>query len=233
MSDFYKMDPAAWDFGTAELSLEEEAAYLRIVNAIHKHRGPVPNNDRVLAGLFRSSTRKARSLVDALMQAGKVTIEDGKIWNDRARSDLVHRGFTSISRVESGAKGGRTRAENAAKALKDNNQGQAIASTREEKRREEYSVAKATDGDAIAAPDDLSKELFERGVKFLSKHGVREAQARSVIGKWRKDYPDAEILSAFMDCAKSGAIDPIPWITTRLIPKPVFKPDLSKWGVTQ
>ena len=33
---FYKMDPGAWDFGTAELSLEEEAAYLRIVNAIHK-----------------------------------------------------------------------------------------------------------------------------------------------------------------------------------------------------
>ena len=132
---FYKMDPGAWDFGTAELSLEEEAAYLRIVNAIHKHEGPVPDNDRVLAGMFRTSTRKARALVKALVAAGKIGIEDGKIWNDRARSDLVQRGFTSISRAESGAKGGRTRAENAANALKTNDPTQANASSREEKRR--------------------------------------------------------------------------------------------------
>lgn len=89
MSSYYKMDPAAWDFGTAELTLEEEAAYLRIVNAIHKHDGPVPNNDRVLAGLFRTSTRKARALVDALVASGKVTVEDGKIWNDRAPEEWL------------------------------------------------------------------------------------------------------------------------------------------------
>lgn len=144
MSGFYKMDPAKWDFGTTELSLEEEAAYLRIVNAIHKHDAPVPDNDRVLAGMFRVSTRKARALVEALVAAGKVTIEDGKIWNDRARSDLVQRGFTSISRAEMGAKGGRTRAENAAKALKDNDTGQAIASSRIEENRIEKKEAKAS-----------------------------------------------------------------------------------------
>ncbi len=146
MTDFYKMDPAAWDFGTANLSLEEEAAYLRLVNAMHKHRGPVPDNDRVLSGLFRSSTRKARSLVNALVEAGKIKIEDGFITNERALSDLVHRGFVSVSRSESGAKGGRTRAINAAKALETNNQPQANASTREEKRREEK------EREAIASP---------------------------------------------------------------------------------
>lgn len=233
MSGFYKMDPAKWDFGTANLSLEEEAAYLRIINAIHKHDAGVPDNDRVLAGLFRVSTRKARALVDALIAAGKVTIEDGQIWNDRARSDLVHRGFTSISRAESGAKGGRTRAENAAKSLKDNEASKANASTRIEENREEYTIANAMDGDAIDAPSDLSKELFERGVKFLGRHGVEERNARSVIGKWRKDHPDTEILSAFMDCAKSGAIDPIPWITARLIPPPKFKFDLSAYEAKQ
>ena len=93
-------------------------------------------------------------------------------------------------------------------------------------------VANATDGDAVAAQADLSKDLFERGVKFLSRHGVKESQARSVIGKWRKDHPDADILSAFMDCAKSGAIDPIPWITARLMPPPKFVPDFSKYGVS-
>jgi uncharacterized protein YdaU (DUF1376 family) len=137
MTEFYKMDPADWDQGTARLTLEEEAAYLRIVNSIHKHKGPVPDVDRVLAGMFRTSTRKARSLVSALIEAGKIAVDGGEIWNDRARSDLVHRGFVSISRAESGAKGGRKSAESRAKPLETKEPEQAIGSTREEKRREE------------------------------------------------------------------------------------------------
>lgn len=164
MSSFYKMDPSKWDFGTAGLSLEEEAAYLRIVNAIHKHDGPVPNNDRVLAGMFRVSTRKARALVEALVEAGKITIEGGEIWNDRARSDLVHRGFVSSSRAESGAKGGRTRAENAAKALKNNDQVQAIASSRIEENRIEVVAARdATPVDSQQDQTDREKLLAAMG----------------------------------------------------------------------
>ena len=165
MTDFYKMDPADWDQGTARLSLEEEAAYLRIVNSIHKHKGPVPDVDRVLAGMFRTSTRKARSLVLALIDAGKIVIEDGAIWNDRARSDLVHRGFVSVSRAESGAKGGRKSAETRAKSLQANEPEQAIASTREEKRREDITEAKASD-----ASVDFAKQLWDRGVAFLGRH---------------------------------------------------------------
>lgn len=211
MSDFYRMDPGAWDFGTASLSLEEEAAYLRIVNAIHKHKGQVPDQDRVLAGLFRVSTRKARALVKALQDAGKVTIEDGLIWNDRARSDLVQRGFVSISRAESGAKGGRTRAENAAKSLKDKDTDQAIASSREEKRREELSEAKASD-----ESPDFAKQLWDRGVAFLERNGTPNRQAKAMIGKWRKFYQDTDIFDAFAACSKQGVVDPIPWIAARL-----------------
>lgn len=211
MSDFYRMDPGAWDFGTASLSLEEEAAYLRIVNAIHKHKGPVPDQDRVLAGLFRVSTRKARALVKALQDEGKITIEDGLIWNDRARSDLVQRGFVSISRAESGAKGGRTRAENAAKSLKDKDTDQAIASSREEKRREELSEAKASD-----ESPDFAKQLWDRGVAFLERNGTPNRQAKAMIGKWRKFYQDTDIFDAFAACSKQGVVDPIPWIAARL-----------------
>lgn len=211
------MDPAAWDFGTANLSLEQEAAYLRIVNAIHKHDGPVPDNDRVLAGMFRCSTRKARALISGLIEAEKLTVEDGKIWNDRARSDLVHRGFVSISRAESGAKGGRTRANNAAKSLNGHDIGQAIASSRIEENRIEDSEAKASAVNG-AEEDDFAKQLFDRAVAFLGRHGAAEKQARSFVGKLRKDHPDADIFDAFTACGKAGAIDPIPWLTARLTP---------------
>lgn len=151
--DFYRMEPAAWDFGTADLTLEEEAAYLRIVNAIHKHKAPIPSNDRVIAGMFRVSTRKARALLQALINAGKVSIQDSMIHNDRAISDLIHRGFVSISRAEIGAKGGRTRAENAAKLLKNKDTVQAIGSTREEKRREDIYTGEKFDQFWAAFPE--------------------------------------------------------------------------------
>ena len=213
MTDFYKMDPAAWDFGTANLSLEEEAAYLRLVNAMHKHKGPVPDNDRVLAGLFRSSTRKARALVTALAAAGKIEIADGMISNHRAISDLVHRGFVSISRAESGAKGGRTRAENAAKALEANDQEQAIASSREEKRREEIKREPIGSPKKTPAPPKLrrrpevplppdwvpsdrniadaqdrqfsAREIQDEADRFRDHHLARETRFRDWDAAWR------------------------------------------------
>lgn len=210
MSSFYKMDPARWDFGTANLSLEEEAAYLRIVNAIHKHDAPVPDNDRVLAGMFRVSTRKARSLVDALVALGKLTIEDGQIWNDRARSDLVQRGFVSVSRSESGAKGGRTRAENAAKALKTKEPDQAIASSRiEENRIDTVDTSVSTAADAAADPAKLA---FDAGVAMLTKAGKSPGAARSLIGKWVKAHKAEAVIVALGRAQREGAVDPVAFI---------------------
>jgi uncharacterized protein YdaU (DUF1376 family) len=222
MPDFYKMDPALWDVRTSNLTLEQEAAYLRIVNAIHKHKSPIPYNDRVLAGMFRVSTRKARALVNALIDAGKITSQDGHLTNERAVSDLVHRGFVSVSMAENGAKGGRTRAENASKSLENNNQHQATASFREEKRREENTVAKATDGDAVDLPspyDDFADQVWSRGLAYLVRKGIAEPKARTFIGKLRKDHTDAQIFNAFSECSKAGAVDPIPWITKALQPR--------------
>lgn len=154
------MDPAAWDFGTAELSLEQEAAYLRIVNAIHKHDAPVPNNDRVLAGLFRTSTRKARALVQGLIDAKKLSIEDDKIWNERARSDMVHRQFVSGSASVRGSKGGRTRAENASKSLENIDVPQATASSRIEENRIEVAVAAREAAPIQKQEDPTTREML-------------------------------------------------------------------------
>lgn len=210
MTDFYKMDPAAWDFGTASLTLEQEAAYLRIVNAIHKHKSALPDNDRILAGLFRTSTRKARALLNDLIDAKKVRIEDGLIINDRAISDLVHRGFVSISRAESGAKGGRNRAANAAKSLKDNDTDQAIASSREEKSREDTLDDKSSN--AADAPIDPVKVMFDGGVSLLTSAGIASSKARTLLGKWRKDHGAEAVIAAIGRAKREGAIDPVAFI---------------------
>lgn len=89
MANFYKMDPILWDHATVDLTLEEEAAYLRIVNAIYRSERGCPNNDRVLAGMFRVSTRKAKSLVNSLIQHGKIFIRDDMLWNEKAERELT------------------------------------------------------------------------------------------------------------------------------------------------
>jgi uncharacterized protein YdaU (DUF1376 family) len=180
MADFYKMDPALWDVRTSNLTLDQEAAYLRIVNAIHKHKSPVPDNDRVLAGMFRVSTRKARALVNALIDAGKISIDGEYITNERAVSDLVHRGFVSVSMAENGAKGGRKRAELAAKSLENIDHGQATASYREEKRREENTVAKATVSHTVKFAQDMFEEFWDRYPKRIGKADAHKAYARAM-----------------------------------------------------
>lgn len=81
---------------------------------------------------------------------------------------------------------------------------------------------------------DPVKAIFDAGIQVLTGTGTPERQARAFLGKLRKDHPgqDGEILLAIMDCGKAGAVDPIPWITARLVPrKPLF--DLSNFGATQ
>ncbi len=77
-----------------------------------------------------------------------------------------------------------------------------------------YSVAKATDGDAV--DDDFAKQLFDRAVAFLGRHGTNEKAARTLVGRWRKDHQDSDIFKAFTECSKAGAVDPIPYITETL-----------------
>lgn len=116
MARFYKMDPILWDHATVDLTLEEEAAYLRICNAIYKAEKGCPMNDRVLAGMFRTSTRKARSIVDGLLSKGKLFTRDGQLWNERADFEINSMRIRAEKSVETPAKGQRNGREPDAKA---------------------------------------------------------------------------------------------------------------------
>jgi hypothetical protein len=73
------------------------------------------------------------------------------------------------------------------------------------------SVDKSTGG---AAADPV-KELFDVGVSVLKSAGSTEKQARSLIGKWRKDNSDGEVLTALIDCRTRAIAEPVEWLTKR------------------
>lgn len=224
---YFAFYPADFMNGVRGLTAQEVGVYTMILCRIYEESGPVEYHARRLAIYcgMRESTFVA--VVEKLVDLDKLQLIGGMLSNRRAEGEIAKR----ADGLKIASKAGKASAEKRQQNQRSDET--PVQQTFNHTDTDKSSVANATDGEAVDPQADLAKDLFERGVRFLGKHGVKEGQARSIIGKWRKDHPDADILSAFMDCAKSGAIDPIPWITARLIPPQRFVPDFSKYGVTQ
>lgn len=226
---YFNFYPADFMNGVRGLTAQEVGVYTMILCRIYEESGPVEYHPRRLSTYCGMREATFVAVVEKLVDLDKLQLVDGMLSNRRAEGEIAKR----ADGLKIASKAGKASAEKRQQNQRQDATPVQQAFNHTDTDTDKYSVAKATEADCLDAPADLSKDLFERGVKFLSRHGIGEQKARSIIGKWRKDHPDAEILSAFMDCAKSGAIDPIPWITARLIPPQRFVPDFSKYGVTQ
>lgn len=153
MSGWYKMNPVDWNGGTDELTLEQEAAYLRICNAIYIAGGAVSNNAFVMAGLFRCNDRRAKRLLSELSDAGKITIEGGLIFNRRAMDELSARDRLSAERESAGRRGGVKSGNTRRNSLKDKETGEAIASSKTNQNREDKSRVEDTPSNDGVARD--------------------------------------------------------------------------------
>mgnify|MGYP003424775477 FL=1 len=137
MAEFYKFEITNWNEGTANLSLELEAAYLRVINAIRLADQAITFNTFVLCGLWRCNDRKAKRILAELIDAGKIYVEDGKLVNQKAADDASALNRLRADRASAGRRGGIESGKTRAKPLENNTTGEASASTREEKRRVE------------------------------------------------------------------------------------------------
>ena len=80
--------------------------------------------------------------------------------------------------------------------------------------QKEDTVASATDG--TPSPDepvDLKAMLFSSGVPYLVRNGTKDANARAMLGKWRKQYGDGAVIDAISAAQSECASAPIPMIT--------------------
>lgn len=98
-AEFYKMDYDAWDVGTVDLTLEQEAAYLRLCNQMYRTKGPIPFSTRLLQGLFRCGHARAKALAEKLIAAGKIHVTtEGLLSNERVLTELSERDALSNKR---------------------------------------------------------------------------------------------------------------------------------------
>jgi hypothetical protein len=88
--------------------------------------------------------------------------------------------------------------------------------THEHTHDHDHSVAKATGADAPQQVVDLRKEIFDAGVKIIVAAGKREQQARSMIGKWRKEHGEEAVLSAIRRARDQAVSEPVGFISACL-----------------
>jgi hypothetical protein len=69
---------------------------------------------------------------------------------------------------------------------------------------------------ASQSPLDFRKELWSRGVHFLKSQGLSDPDARSMLGKWRKNHGDLEVLNALAAAEGAAASEAIPYVTAVL-----------------
>lgn len=80
------------------------------------------------------------------------------------------------------------------------------------------------DGTGAAAPPNEApspilnpeKVMFDGGVALLFAAGVAERQARTLLGKWRRDHGTEAVIAAIGAAGREGAISPVEFITKAL-----------------
>ncbi len=91
--------------GYRKLSLEQRGAYTTILDLIYDEGGPIEFNERWLAGELNCSLRKAKALLDELLELRKIYVtRDGKISNHRAEQEIGNALKISRKRAENGSK---------------------------------------------------------------------------------------------------------------------------------
>lgn len=136
--EFYKMEFDAWDEGTVELTLEEEAAYLRLCHQMYRRRGPMPNSEKLLCALWRCHPNKARPLLQKLIEKGKIIVNvEGHLTNTRVTQEVDTRETLSTRRAHAGHTGGIRSGEVRRNSLNGHDEDEAHASSKTNQRREE------------------------------------------------------------------------------------------------
>lgn len=224
MTNWYKRDPTAFLMGTMSLSFEQKGAYSIVLDLIYEKCGPIPDNDAWISGVMGVSARKWRVLKSGLVEAGKISIENGHIWNVRAAEELEDRAKLSRKRADIGAKGGRTVSERSAsgprvvgeptdKSLKSNDADKAIASPQfhlEESRVEKSRVDKkepSASGDAVLVTKRKRKlrgKLLISFLEFWDLFDYKVGRAEAADAWMDIVWPDVR-LEKILDAARGAA----------------------------
>lgn len=200
---------------TTHLTTQEHGAYLLLLMVSWRSPGCcVADDDALLARFTRMTVDKWRKVRPILLPFFQ--LRDGHWHQPRLQDEFRH----LQSRREQQSKAGSASAK--AKALKRTNRGSTTVGAPLQRNGNGKPTPTPTPssvpkGTGAAAPLDPVKDLFDAGVELLTAKGRTEADARKIIGKWRKSRGEAQALAAIVACrdAPEDISEPVSWIEAR------------------
>lgn len=192
---------------TAHLSFIEDAAYHRCLRRYYQDERALPADVAAVARLVGARNKEERQAV-ANVLGEFFTVQDDGYHQSRADREIEAYQAKAQAARENGTKGGRPLNREKTKTV--------AAQVRSEKLTTPHSPQDSSEpnGSGADAPEVDSKKLaFDAGVLILTKHGLKEPNARALIGKWRKDNGDDAVLAAIGSCQRSNVSEPVSWIT--------------------
>lgn len=221
---WYKRYGGDFVLGTMSLSLEEKGAYSIILDLIYDQGQPIHDDARWLAGVCGVSVRKWNAIRERLIEAGKITVVDGRITNKRASKMLQEANAEAEKHAENGAKGGRKQAENAAnredksaeieqEANENNAPVQAGLKPIPEARSQSISLE---DKSSKASPvSDPNKLAWQYVVEVMAEAGSSEDDAKKFFGKLLRDHKLAprDLMPAIAQAQANATRDPKSYLT--------------------
>lgn len=220
--DFYPRD---WFTDTRELTDRAKGCYIDLLAAIYNRGRPLPYDEKYLAQICGyGNVRSLRLVLGELLEKGKLTIvetDDGKVLvNNRAREEIAK----AERHIANGKKGGkkiiienlgRNGAEMEPKPSPLHAETKVGFVKKQGSNLYPPSPSPSIEEDAApkraGASADPVKAIFDLGVDILTQAGRSESQARSLVGKWRKELTD-EKLASILVAAKSKT-DPAGYIS--------------------
>jgi hypothetical protein len=82
---------------------------------------------------------------------------------------------------------------------------------KKEEGKKERKIPDAEASGATALIDPV-KAMFDAGIRLLASAGIAEPKARSLLGKWKRDYGEIAVMAALGKAQREGAIDPVSFI---------------------
>lgn len=195
---------------TRHLSLEEHGAYLQLLMIAWRTEGCcLPNDDARLArmlGVTAGRWRKLKPIVMAFWD-----LRDGNWYQGRLTKE---RQFVDEKRAKNKASAD-ARWEGQRIENKEDGECERISEGNAPPPPpplEEGSEDKSS-GTVVPHPaSDFCKAVFDAGIIMLGVSGKTAPEARSIIGKWRKNLSDPDILDLLRLAESKNLSDPLAWL---------------------
>jgi uncharacterized protein YdaU (DUF1376 family) len=204
--------PDEWLAGTVGMSAVDLGVYWQACALIYSRDGPIA--DDLIIRAIADDPRRIRNAIERLVARDKLQRSGSQLSNRRCIDELQVSRRRIASAAQNGRSGGRP-------SNKINGVEKAPGYFPEKltiNHQEEDSVSSLRSETARAAPVDALKEMFDVGVRVLTGRGVSERQARSLVGKARKDLrDDGRLMAILLSVEREAPVDAIGYFEAAVI----------------